>query len=612
MRSFFGFLRSQKKLLAACVILVIAIILVAIGYEMYARYVIYAYSSFVALDLLIGMIRELRSGRYGVDILAVMAIISTMLVGEYWATLIIVFMMLGGDALETYATARARSELAALLERVPTIAHKEMVDGSVRDVTLTKVHVRDTIVVRPGEVIPTDGVVVDGTSSLDVSSLTGESVPVEVTSDDEVMSGAVNGESPLVIRVTHRAEDSEYAQIIKLVKQADEERAPFVRMADRYAVPFTFISFAIAGFAWYISGESRRFAEVLVVATPCPLLIAAPVALISGMSRLAKHGVIVKSGAVLEQLARVRAAAFDKTGTLTSGVLSVADVLPAKGESADDLVSLARSVEQHSGHVVARALQVYAANKSIELLATNAITEVSGNGVSAVIRRHSILVGKPSFLIANGVKKSSIVEQQDMVVYVARDKKYIGAVTFADTIRPEAKRTIAALKRLGVERFVMLTGDKQATANKIAKKLGLTDVRAECLPQDKLQMMRDFPVRPILMTGDGVNDAPVLAASDVGIAMGARGATAASESADAVIMTEDISRVVSAITVARRTLHIARQSVGVGIGLSIILMLIAASGVLPAMFGAGLQELVDVVVILNALRAHRDARKELV
>ena len=487
-----------------------------------------------------------------------------------------------------------------------------MIDGSLRDIPIHEVKHGDLIVVRPGEVIPVDAEVIMGDSSLDESSITGESEPVEVHAGQAVLSGAVNGESPLVLRTLRIAKDSQYAQIIELVRAAGDSRAPFVRMADRYAVPFTAVALMIGGLAWWVSGDPRRFAEVLVVATPCPLLIAAPVAMISGMSRAAKHGIIIKNGGVLERLASIRAAAFDKTGTLTQGELAFDELLPAKNIDETALLTLAASLEQHSGHVTALALQREAKKRGVDLLPVSKITEIAGGGVKGTIARRVTIAGKREFLIKNGVAAASIPTHHHTATYVAQSKKYIGCISYADVVRADSKKTLGDLRRLGVSRFVMLTGDHASTATQIAHQVGITDIHAECLPKDKLEIVRDFPVRPVMMTGDGVNDAPVLAASDVGVAMGARGSTAASESADVVIMLDSISRVALAVAIAQRTIHVAKQSVLLGIGISIVLMIAAAFGLIPAVAGALSQELVDVIVIANALRAHSGARIKMV
>lgn len=572
--------------------------------------VIVGFSSLIGLKMLFEMIQELRQGVYGVDILAIVAIASTIAVGEYWATLVIVLMMTGGKSLEDFAGRRAKAELTALLDHAPTITHRKNSDGTLEDTPIDAIREDDELVIKPGEIIPVDAVVVEGSSSVDESSLTGESLPVDKVPGDELMSGSVNGEAVLTVRALRTAENSQYAQIVELIKAAGSTQAPFVRLADHYAVPFTAISFLIAGLAWYMSGEAVRFAEVLVVATPCPLLLAAPIAMISGMSRAAKHGIIIKSGAVLEKLAGVKTAAFDKTGTLTKGLLSVRSIHPTEHVSETELLALAASAELISAHIMAETLVNEAKNRNISLLDTDESREITAQGVTTTIDGQPILVGKLAFLRESGVSiPRHITAHSDTAIYVARNGEFIGSITLADTVRENSKSTLEKLMALGIEHSLMLTGDNKQTAEKIAASLGISDVRAECLPKDKVEAVTTFPHRPVMMTGDGVNDAPVLAASDVGIAMGARGATAASESADVVILLDDISRVPRAVEIAQHTIRIATQSIVIGILISIVLMIIAATGAIPAVVGAGLQEVVDVIVILNALRAHGSWRK---
>lgn len=602
-----GFLTKHTDLLITIIVLLVAIGFTLLGFgNDLAPWLITVYASYIAIKLLIGMVDDLRHGKWGIDILAVTAIFATLAVGEYWATIMIVLMMASGEALEDYANERAKSELTALIDRVPTIAH--LVKGqTTEDIKVAEIRVDDRLLIKTSEVIPVDGIVIDGTSSIDESSLTGESEPVEVTKGSEVMSGTVNGGAPLTIRATKEASDSQYAQIVKLVKSAADSRAPFVRMADRFAVPFTLVSYAIAGLAWAMSGEASRFAEVLVVATPCPLLIAAPVALISGMSRAAKHGIIIKSGAFIEKLANIRTAAFDKTGTLTEGSLKIASIVPLHDHTEDQLLQYAASVEQLSTHVLAEAIVTEAKGRHLELLPIFKGKEVSGNGVMGKYKDNTILAGKKDLLESEGISLGDF-HVPHTATFVAFDGQCIGYITFADVVRENSHATIESLRKLGVRSFVMLTGDNKTTAERIAGELGITDVRAECLPKDKYEIVHTLKDRPVMMTGDGINDAPVLAAADVGVAMGARGATAASESADVVIMLDDISKVAKVVSVAKRTIRIALQSIWIGIALSIVLEIIAAFGVIPAVIGAGLQEVVDVIVILNALRAHAEAK----
>lgn len=597
-------IRQYKMLSLVVAVGLVAIVCALVGYPVIAQWLISVFSLVIAAQLAVGMVKTLRSGQYGVDILAIAAIVSTVAVGQYWATLVITLMLVGGEALETFANKRAKSELTELMKRAPKTAHLLATDGTITDVSIDDVIVGNTLVVKPGEIIPVDALVKVGHSAIDESSLTGESVPVEKKPGDTLMSGAVNGESTLTIVALSDASESQYAQIVALVKAAADSRAPFVRLADRYAVPFTATAFIIGAIAWALSGDAVRFAEVLVVATPCPLLIAAPVALISGMSRAAKHGIIVKSGAVIEQLARVTTAVFDKTGTLTTGKLAVHEVLPASGVTEHELLALAASVEQESPHVIAGVIVARAKALKLSLTKPLKSNEVAGSGIHAVIDGHSVYVGKRTFIIKHGGRDEDMPPVDRTTVYVARGNTYMGAITFVDGVRTNSREMLENLRKLGVKNIAMLTGDNVHTANMIAKEVGIDDVRAECLPADKLKAIKTFKGGTVMMVGDGVNDAPVLSAADIGIAMGARGATAASESADAVILFDDIAKVTQAIQISKRTIHIALQSVWIGIIISVGLMMIAATGQIPAIVGAGLQELVDVIVILNALRAH--------
>jgi heavy metal translocating P-type ATPase len=554
----------------------------------------------VATRSLIGMIRALRRGTWGIDILAVTAIVSTVALGDYWAALVVVLMLTGGEALEDYAAQRARRELGALLDRAPRLAHREAGDQII-DVPVAEISVDDVVEVRPGEVVPVDGQLLDAEATLDESSLTGESLPVAKTAGDAVASGTVNSGGVIRVRATAIAADSQYQAIIDLVRAASDSRAPFVRLADRVALPFTAVAFLIGGIGWAVSGDPTRFAEVLVVATPCPLLIAAPVAFIAGMSRAAGFGVIIKNGGVLERLARVRTAAFDKTGTLTRGEPVVVRVDVVGTVDADHVLTAAAGVEQDSAHVLAQAV-VTAAGPSP---AATGVAEVMGRGIRGTVDGVEIAVGRLDWVDAAAQPSWVPLAAGEMAIHVAIDGVLAGRIVLTDALRPESPDAIVRLRTLGVQRTVMLSGDAPETAEAIAARCGIDDVRARLLPADKVAAVRDLQPRPVLMVGDGINDAPVLALADVGIAMGARGATAASESADVVVLVEDLLRVPRTVALAQRTIRIALQSIGIGIGLSLILMVIAAFGVIPAIVGAGLQEVIDVVTILNSLRAGR-------
>ncbi|POH70203.1 cadmium-translocating P-type ATPase [Cryobacterium zongtaii] len=561
----------------------------------------------------VGMIKRMRQGSFGVDLLAIMAIIATILVGEYVATLLIVLMLSGGAALEDYAAGRAQRELNALLDRVPQIAHLLRGGSSdVDDVPATLVQIGDLLLVRPAEIVPVDADLVSASAAFDESSLTGESLPVERHAGDPVLSGSINGQAAATVRATALAADSQYQQIVALVAEAAASKAPVVRLADRYAVPFTAGALLIAGLAWFVSGDPVRFAEVLVVATPCPLLLAAPVAFMGGMSRAARNGIIVKGGGVLEKLARAKTVVFDKTGTLTYGTPAIARVCPEDPFSEDELLSLAASAEQYSSHVLAASVITAAETRGLVMQRTESAVEVPAHGVTARFGDQEVVVGKLSFVAEHAPDAyPADLSGGELAIYLAVDGRYAGCIVASDQVRDNARATIAALERLGVRESVMLTGDTRPTANHIARLVGITRVRADCLPADKVDAVRAIRERPVIMVGDGVNDAPVLAVADVGIAMGAKGSTAASESADAVILLDDLSRAARAVAIGRDTVRIALQCIWLGIALSIGLMIAAAFGLIPATVGALLQELVDLATILNALRAiggRRDVR----
>lgn len=600
------FIRQYAHFSLALTALVIALPLQLAGQETIAHWLLGVTAVISVAPLLWGMWQDLRSGTYGVDILAATAIITAVIMGEYWAALVIVVMLTGGQSLEDYAEHRAASELDALLTKAPQKAH--LLKGRKEtDVRVSQVEVGNKLVVRPGEVVPVDATILEGSASFDESSLTGESLPQTKQPGDTILSGAVNLDGALVVKALHSASDSQYQQIIKLVRAAQSSRAPFVRLADRYSVPFTVISFAIAGGAWALSGESLRFLQVLVVATPCPLILAAPIAIISGMSRAAKHGIIIKNGGSLERLALAQTFAFDKTGTLTTGELKVDHIKTFHNHKTSELLSLAAGLEQKSNHVLAQAIVAHASDTSVKLAKVKNVRELAGHGLAAEVQGKEVLVGRLSLLtnrnvpLPQGFNPRSV---QTTAAYVAIDGTLAGMITFKDSLRQETVPTLQRLHELGIRHLLMVTGDNTATAQTIAKKAGIDDVYAEMLPGDKMQVVEQAQSRPVAFVGDGVNDAPVLTASDVGIALGARGSTAASESADVVVMLDDLGRVARAVEIAKRTFFIAKQSILVGIALSIGLMVLFATGKFSPLYGALLQEVVDVVVIFNALRAH--------
>ncbi|WP_348789124.1 heavy metal translocating P-type ATPase [Leifsonia sp. NPDC080035] len=581
----------------------VGIVLALAGAGAAVQWLFSVYALAVAAWQAVDMVRAMLRREFGLDILAITAIVATVLVGEYVAALIVVLMLTGGEALEDYANQRAKRELDALLTRAPQRAHRAE-GGGYRDIPIDEVRVGDVLLVRPSEILPVDGVLLSARTALDQSSITGESIPVEKSAGDAVLSGAVNGTQAVEIRATQTAQASQYQQIVALVAEAAESKAPVVRLADRYAVPFTVFSLALAAVAWWASGEAVRFAEVLVLATPCPLLIAAPVAFIGGMSRAARNGIIVKSGGVLEQLARARTVVFDKTGTLTRGTPTLTGIRPEAPFDADELLTLVASAEQYSSHVLAASFIHAAQERGLALREADTAQEAATNGVVARIGGREVAVGKFRFVADHApAAQRTEIAPGELAVYVAVDGAFAGVLLASDRLRPDAVDTLARLSALGVTNTMMLTGDARETADHVARELGITRVRAECLPADKVAEVSAIAERPVIMVGDGVNDAPVLAAADVGVAMGAKGATAASESADAVILVDDIAGVATAVRIGSDTVRIALQSIWLGIAISVVLMVIAAFGLIPATAGAIIQEFVDLATILAALRA---------
>ena len=600
-------LSHKQSLMVIIAIALLAVILqFVLGQAWLAQILVSLVGAVMAMTMFIEMIGTLKSGKYGVDLLAILAVVSSLLFSEYWAAMVILVMLTGGDALEDYASKKANTELKALLDNSPQVAHR-LHGEKLEDIAVNQVQVDDKLVIKPGELVPVDGFIVEGSPNFDESSLTGESQPVNKDFNDELMSGSVNGDAVVTMQASQVAANSKYQQLIKLVKKAEATPARFVRMADRYAVPFTIVAIAIAVVAAVISKSPSRIAQVLVVASPCPLILAAPVAMVSGMSRASRNGIVVKTGDVLEKLSTAKTVAFDKTGTLTNGHLMVAEILPHQEVSQTELLQIAASVETISSHVLARSLVTYAIDKGLEMLSVSDAQEITANGVQALIQGKLVKVGKRKFVTGD----SLIPSQTHTAIYVSRDDQYLGCITFTDYLRPEASQTMVQLHHLGVKKLMMLSGDQVKTAQKIGQEVGIDDVQAELLPEDKIAALKALTPeeKPVVMVGDGVNDAPSLVTADVGIAMGAHGSSAASESADLVILKDDLAKVAKAVVIAKDTIRVARQAVLIGIFICTALMLIAAFGIIPAFIGAMFQEVIDTVSILWALRARYSNEK---
>ncbi|MEO7793927.1 MAG: heavy metal translocating P-type ATPase [Thermoanaerobaculia bacterium] len=569
-----------------------------------------ATTAVMLVPLTYSVVQDLRRGKPGVDVIALLAMAAALLVGQYAAGAIIALMLSGGLALEAFADARARRELDALLAHAPRVVHRYE-DGSLTTPEIQDVEPGDLLLVKTGEIVPVDGFIVNGPAVLDESTLTGESRPETVADGDRVRSGAVNAGGPFDLRAVASADESTYAGIVRLVQEAHSSKAPFVRLADRYALIFLPLTLLLAAAAWWWSGDPVRALAVLVVATPCPLILAAPVAIVAGLSRCASRGIIVKGGAPLEALGRATVLLLDKTGTLTTGQPALREVHVYGALPADEILRLAASLDQVSPHVFAAPLVGAARQKGLKLSFPTAVIEHHGDGIEGVVDGLRVALGKlawvnrdrPLSAAMRQVRRSTALEGTSSV-WVAIGDQTAATIVLHDPIRSDARSTIRALRRSGIRRVVMITGDHPEVAETVGFGVGADLVLAERSPSEKVDAVRNESGRGItVMVGDGLNDAPALAAANVGVAMGARGATASAQAADVVLTVDHLGRLAEAMAIARRSRAIALQSVVVGMGLSLAAMLFAAAGRLSPVAGALLQEAIDVAVILNALRA---------
>lgn len=574
---------------------------------------------FVALVLLgapvvLRTLRGLLRGLFAADVVAMLAIVTAIALRQPIAGLVIVLMQTGGELLERYAEGRASNAVRELEAAAPRIAHRlpATQGAETEDVAADQVRVDDRVLVRPGEMIPCDGVVTDGTSSLDTSRVTGEPVPERVNPGAAVRSGVVNLESPLVVRVTSPASASLYAQIVELVRTAQAEKAPIQRLADRWAVWFTPVTLLACGVAWWLSGDATRVLAVLVVATPCPLLLATPVAVIGGINRAARRQIMIRNGTALEQLARVNVAVFDKTGTLTLGRPEV-DVLTAIPPGAEDaLLQVAAALEQGSGHHLARSTVDAARARGLALATPDGVVEHPGQGVVGRVDGRRVAVGSLALVRAQHPTAAAALDQlhsaaSGLRAYVAADGAALGVIGFADRARTGLAPMFERLRAHGFSQIVILSGDHTANVASLAAAVGVTDARGDLLPVDKVSVVRALEAEGgrVLMVGDGTNDAPALSAATVGVALAAHGGGISAEAAGVVLLADDVTRVEEAVTIGKRSVRIAQQSILAGLALSGAAMIVAALGYIPPTVGALLQEGIDVAVIVNALRAAR-------
>src|SRR5664279_3059072 len=564
----------------------------------------------VLLALLAEIVTSLRRGDLGLDIVAALSMTAALAVGENLAAAIVALMYAGGQYLESYAERAARREMTALLSRVPRTAMRHR-DGQLEEVALDLVVPGDRLLVRQGDVVPVDGTVVEGVAVLDQSARTGESLPAQQHAGEAVLSGSTNVGDAFDLKATRLAAESTYAGVVRLVEAAQRSRAPMSRMADRYAIIFLAVTAALAAAAWALTGDPIRAVAVLVVATPCPLILAVPVAIVAGLSRAAKLGILIKGGKAIETLARVRAMVIDKTGTLTIGEAKIVGSHAAEGVVPDEVLRIAASLDQASKHIIAQTIVAEARSKGLSLAVPSDVVETAGEGLVGRVEGRQVMVGGLHFIAGKlGVSTLKLLGQERppgaLAAAVAADGKLIGVLILADELRAGTEQLLRTLRGLGIERIVLATGDRHEVANFFAAGLSIDLVRSELTPDQKiLVVLSERKNGPVMMIGDGVNDAPALAAADLGVAMGAKGAAASAEAADVVLLVDHLDRIVPAIQIARRSRRIALQSVIAGIGLSFIAMIAAALGYIVPVEGALLQEVIDVAVIFNALRALR-------
>ena len=558
-------------------------------------------------------LRNMLAGRFAADLVAALAIIGAVWLAQPVAGLVIVLMQTGGEALERFAEGRASDAVRALEDAAPRTAHR--IDGTrLDDITADAIRVGDVLLVRPGELMPCDAIVVDGRSHVDVSRLTGEPLPVVATLGVRLMSGTVNGEGTLTVRAVATAGESQYAHIVALVASAQASKARLQRLADRYAVWFTPFTLVACAIVFAVTHDPVRVLAVLVVATPCPLILATPIAFIGGINLAARRHIIVRTGDALERLAGITTVVFDKTGTLTIGRPAVHRIAAARGLTEDDVLRAAGAVEQGSSHLLARTLVDEAEQRGIALPAARQVTESAGRGVTGQVEGRSVSVGARSFVLeqypAIAAELGALDHADGLEAYVAIDGRAAGVVEYADRLRPELHEATAHLARLGLTDTVLLSGDRTANARAVAAAAGIEEVAGDLMPEGKVDAVRRLVAegRAVLMVGDGTNDAPALSAATVGVALAGHGGGITAEAADVVILADDLRCVPEVIAIGRRTMRIARQSIQAGLGLSGLAMVLAALGFIAPAIGAVLQEIIDVAVIANALRARRPGR----
>lgn len=617
------FLSNYYLIILTIVVGILALIF-QFGFQLNLVSLIFIHSCaaiFVVITV-VSMIKELIEGHVGLDILALTSIISTLFVNDtingitiegYWACLMIMIMMASGQALESFSSRKANKELTELINKTPKVVHLRTDSGYYMDIDIKEAKIGDLFLIKPNETVPLDSTIIDGNSPFNMSSLTGESIPESKKVGDKILSGFINGDSPIIARVDKKDADSQYQTIVKLAKEVDKKPSKFVKMTDKLAIPFTIVSYLLAGLGWliaYITNPSislmdgfTRFVEVLVVASPCPLLLAAPIAMISGISQAYKKNILIKDPIAFEKLANTKNFAFDKTGTLTNGKPSISKIEAIDDYSKDDLLLYMASLEINSNHIFAKS--IIESSSQTNLLKASDIKEYPGKGVEGVIDGVKYKVGNRSF-----VSLDDNIEKGETLVGLSVNDNPVGYIIFRDKLKKDTKEALSSLRNMNVNKIIMLTGDNEKTASRIAKEAGIDKYYSSLSPQDKLNIITSAndDDRPIAMVGDGINDTPCLANADIGIAMQSGNDGAISEVSDIIILNDSIDSIVLAKKISINTLKIGRQAVLIGITTCIILMIVAAFGVLPAIIGAICQEGIDLISILWALRAHKQVK----
>jgi heavy metal translocating P-type ATPase len=586
--------------------LVAGLILWFLKYHSQADFVLGFFSIIELIPIVINIYKDIRDSNYGINILGATAILTAVLLHQYWAAIVVIIILTGEKSLNDYANHRATRELNNLLGNSPKKAHL-LRNKKIISVKIDVLKIKDRFIIKPGEPVPVDSVVIEGSSSFDESILTGENSSISKDIGEKLFSGSINLGGLIIAEASATAENSQYQQIIRLKKSAIASKSPFTRLANRYSIFFTILAYLIAGGIWYITGQPIRFLEVIIVATPSPLLLAVPVVLVSGISLAFRNGIVIKSGSALEHLAEAQTIALDKTGTLTIGQL-VVDKIVAIDDSTNsgDLLLYAYSLEQFSDHIIANSIIKIAKERNLRALKVKKFQEILGKGLVADFRGQKIVLGNISLIEDQKIpipKNLNVNKLQETAIFVAINNKLMGYITLRDRLRDESKDTISRLKKLGLKNILMLTGDNKGIAQSMASKLGISKVISRALPSDKYRAIEKLKKRPSIFVGDGVSDAPILNIADVGIALGAKGYVTTSESADILIMKDDLSKVVSAYKISKHTFRIAKQSILIGIGLSFILMLIFGLANIQPVYGAIVQGIIDIIIIFNALRA---------